>query len=175
MIREGHPPQHEYLSKEFFDYTAENAHLSLTQCIQHMYKYWQKPLDLKDLCTKMSTNIKENVYGAQYKTLFHSNMHQYMLFLKNLQNGILLIDKDFIIFEVLAEALRRPIHVISTYYIQHEPLRIFGVDYTTPPLCLLIYQCAHKPGQTSANTKEIKPKKIEISFKSFFIKVYSDC
>ena len=168
MIREGHPPQHEYLSKEFFDYTAENAHLSLTQCIQHMYKYWQKPLDLKDLCTKMSTNIKENVYGAQYKTLFHSNMHQYKLFLKNLQNGILLIDKDFIIFEVLAEALRRPIHVISTYYIQHEPLRIFGVDYTTPPLCLLIYQCAHKPGQTSANTKEIKLVQNKIITKKVF-------
>ena len=165
MVKEYRPPAHDYLSMPFYGWEESDAELSLPLCLKHLYHFWNKDLDYKGVCAKMISNIRGNVYGAQFRTYFNNDENKYKLFLKNLQNGKFPIDKDFIIFDVLSEALLRPVHVISTYYVLQEELRVFGTNYTTPPLCLFIYKCATKQGQSEASVKDVK-----LARKSFNIK-----
>ena len=155
-VKENGPPEYKYLDEPFFGWSEEDADSSLTKSLKTIYDYWNNTLDLKSICKKMSTNIRGTVWGPILKESLGSQIN-YEIYLKNLRRGIIGIDPNFTVFQVLSEALQREIHVISAYHIVGEDFRTFGEHVAQRgPLIFLIYPCKIRPRQTTDNTSESK-------------------
>ena len=150
--QETHPPSHEYLSEPFYGWAESSAHKSLSITLRLLYEFMDNNLDMYKLIKKMQSNIKSTINGPKYQTLFKHDTDSFKALLKGISKEIFPIDKDMIIFEVLAECLNRPICVISANYDIGAAKRDFGTSESGQTLVFLLYQCKTPP---SSRLKEI--------------------
>ena len=147
--REGHPPEHDYLEQKYFGWDDNDADYSLVKTLELVYQFQDHIIDMDKVIKALIKDIVEHAAKYKFLTYFgETDAHKpkYSELMRTLKRGIIPIDSEMIIFGPLANALKRPIRVISAYYAIGEEdgkptyLRDFG-DNSGPMVILLLYKC----------------------------------
>ena len=139
-IKEDLPPEHLYLEDPLLGYSQQEVDNSLGICLQTLLDVTNCQTPLVEICKKASKHIRSTILRHQYiQFVCEDSRERFDQFIKDLEQGVLHIDRCQYIFAALAAAMYRPVIVITAVDGQKQ-ITEHSEDKTKPPFVFTLYE-----------------------------------
>ena len=142
-----HPPEYKYLTEEYKGLTEKTIDFSITLSLKTLLLANRCSTPFLDICTKILAELKKGITRLQVLDFIcDKNRDDLRTYFAEISNGNLRYDKHHLIFQAIATALQRPVHVVSALP-EHKEKTVytFEHDRKKPPFYFLLSPSKHGP------------------------------
>ena len=103
-----------YLEEDFLGYTDKTVKNSFYYAVRSVqFAYGNSLMDISQIKPKILEKLKKSIIKYKILEKMNNDQNEFNNFIKQLENNIIPIDRDFLIITLIAQILSRPIFVIS--------------------------------------------------------------
>ena len=128
------------LKQKFLGYTEEEAPHSLAISLKLLLEIMNCGVNFDNILKSLSSTIRTGMERACFLDfIFNQDKNAFNEYIKQLEQGTLVIDKKFYIFKILSEVMFRPIIIISSTT-DFPKIKEFNSSAYRPPIYFCLYK-----------------------------------